>query len=291
MKAEPKRRRPLSAQCCILDMDAQARNQLATQFGTIASQAGAFIMSIYRGGPKVTTKPDGSPVSDADIGAERLIREQLAKLLPGVPVLGEEAFDPARPPVLPELFLAVDPLDGTREFVNRSDEFTVNIALIASGQPIVGCVYAPARDLMFVAGASAFRADLAPGATVPEFDALHAIRTSAYPKNLRAVASRSHLDPRSQAVLEKLNVVSTCSAGSSLKFCVIAQGDADVYPRLAPTMEWDTAAGHAVLVAAGGCVMDQRGVPLSYGKVAAGFRNDGFIAWGGEPLIRQVCDE
>jgi 3'(2'), 5'-bisphosphate nucleotidase len=270
-------------------MDAQARNQLAAQFGTIASQAGAFIMSIYRGRPQITTKPDGSPVSDADIGAERLIRERLSQLLPDVPVLGEESFDPAHPPVVPELFVAVDPLDGTREFVNRSDEFTVNIALIAAGQPIVGCVYAPARNLIYVAGASAFRAELEPGEVLPALDVLHAIRTSAYPKGLRAVASRSHLDPQSQAALEKLHVASTCTAGSSLKFCVIAQGDSDVYPRLAPTMEWDTAAGHAVLVAAGGCVMDRRGAPLRYGKTEAGFRNDGFIAWGGEPLLRQIC--
>ncbi len=181
----------------------------------------------------------------------------------------------------------VDPLDGTREFISRNGEFTVNIALIEKGQPIVGCVYAPAREAMYIAGATAFRAELAPGAALPPLDHLPAIRTRGYPEvGLRAVASRSHLDPATEAVLKRLPIASRQNAGSSLKFCVIAQGDADVYPRLAPTMEWDTAAGQAVLVAAGGCVLGKDGAPLVYGKAAAGLRNDGFVAWGRAPLLK-----
>jgi 3'(2'),5'-bisphosphate nucleotidase len=271
-------------------MDAQARNELAVEFGRIASRAGAFIMSVYAGKPVVRTKADGSPVSEADIGAERLIRAELTGLLPGVAMLGEESFDPTRPAALPQRFLLVDPLDGTREFVDRNGEFTVNIALIDAGQPIVGCVYAPARDEIYFAGARAFRAELTPGGRLPALAGLVALATCAYPENgLRAVASRSHLDPKTQTVLERLNVRSRQQAGSSLKFCVVAQGDADVYPRLSPTMEWDTAAGQAVLTAAGGCVVGQDGAPLRYGKFDAGFRNDGFIAWGREPLLTGIA--
>jgi 3'(2'), 5'-bisphosphate nucleotidase len=270
-------------------MDAQSRNQLAGQFGVIASQAGKFIMSVYDGAPNIRSKPDGSPVSDADLGAERLIREQLSLLLPGVLVVTEESFDPAHCAELPDCFVLVDPLDGTREFINRNGEFTINIALIEAGQPIVGCVYAPARGAIYLAGASAFRADLAPGAAPPPLEQFHSIATKPYPQDgLRALASRSHLDPATQAVLKRLPVRSCLNAGSSLKFCVIAQGDADVYPRLAPTMEWDTAAGHAVLAAAGGAVIGQDGMPLSYGKVALGFRNPGFIAWGRGALLKSA---
>jgi len=272
-------------------MDAQARNELALEFGAIASRAGAFIMSVYAGKPVIRTKADGSPVSEADIGAERLIRAELARLLPGVTMLGEESFDPTLPPAaMAEHFLLVDPLDGTREFVNRNGEFTVNIALIDAGQPIVGCVYAPAREEIYLAGARAFRAELTPGGRLPALSELVTIATCAYPENgLRAVASRSHLDSKTQAALERLRVTSHRHAGSSLKFCVVAQGDADVYPRLAPTMEWDTAAGQAVLTAAGGCVVGHDGAPLRYGKFDAGFRNDGFIAWGREPLLTGIA--
>ena len=266
-------------------MDAHARNQLAAQFGDIASQAGEFIMSVYAAAPQFQTKADGSPVSEADIGAERLIRERLHQVLPDVPLLAEESFDPKQQTAMPERFLLVDPLDGTREFINRNGEFTVNIALVEAGQPIIGCVYAPARQAMYIAGAAAFRAAVAPGAVLPALARLGVITTSPYPESgLRVVASRSHLDPQTQAMLDRLRVTSLNRAGSALKFCVIAQGDADVYPRLAPTMEWDTAAGHAVLVAAGGCVIGADGAPLRYGKAAAGFRNSGFVAWGRAPL-------
>ena len=157
----------------------------------------------------------------------------------------------------------VDPLDGTREFISRNGEFTVNIALVEAGQPIVGCVFAPARERDVYRRRSRVSRRAGPGAALPPLDQLQPITTRAYPEvGLRAVASRSHLDPETEAVLERLPIASRHNAGSSLKFCVIAQGDADVYPRLAPTMEWDTAAGQAVLVAAGGCVLGKDGAPL-----------------------------
>ena len=266
-------------------MDAQTRNELAGRFGAIASQAGKLIMSIYADAPRIETKADGSPVSDADRESERLIRAQLSKLLPDVPLMAEESFDPQQCRQAPDRFLLVDPLDGTREFISRNGEFTVNIALIDNGQPIVGCVYAPACEAMYIAGARAFRVTLSPGAALPPLPKLEPITTRPYPDaGLSAVASRSHLDPQTEAFLKRLPIASHRNAGSSLKFCVIAQGDADVYPRLAPTMEWDTAAGQAVLLAAGGCVVGTDGAPLRYGKAKLGFRNAGFVAWGQAPL-------
>jgi 3'(2'), 5'-bisphosphate nucleotidase len=266
-------------------MDAQTRNELAGRFGAIASEAGKLIMAIYADAPRIDTKADGSPVSDADRESERLIRARLRKILPEVPLIAEESFDPQQCRQAPDRFLLVDPLDGTREFISRNGEFTVNIALIENGQPTIGCVYAPACEAMYIAGADAFHATLSPGATLPPLADLGPIRTRPYPgAGLSAVASRSHLDPQTEAFLKRLPIASHRNAGSSLKFCVIAQGEADVYPRLAPTMEWDTAAGQAVLLAAGGCVVGTDGAPLRYGKASAGFRNDGFVAWGQAPL-------
>ncbi len=242
-------------------------------------------MAIYADAPRIETKADGSPVSDADRESERLIRAALSEFLPDVPLIAEESFDPQQGRQAPDRFLLVDPLDGTREFISRNGEFTVNVALIDSGQPIVGCVYAPAREAMYIAGAEAFHTTLPPGAALPPLPELKPIATRAYPgAGLSAVASRSHLDAQTEAFLKRLPIASHRNAGSSLKFCVIAQGEADVYPRLAPTMEWDTAAGQAVLVAAGGCVIGTDGTPLRYGKAAAGFRNNGFVAWGQAPL-------
>jgi 3'(2'), 5'-bisphosphate nucleotidase len=273
-------------------MDAQARNQLAAQFGAIASQAGKLIMAIYAHAPRIETKADGSPVSDADRESEHLIRDLLSELLPDVALIAEESFDPQQCRDVPDRFLLVDPLDGTREFISRNGEFTVNIALIEGGQPIVGCVYAPAREAMYLAGASAFRATLSPGAALQPLPELEPIATRPYPgEGLSAVASRSHLDAQTEAFLKRLPIASHRNAGSSLKFCIIAQGDSDVYPRLAPTMEWDTAAGQAVLLAAGGCVVGTDGAPLRYGKAKLGFRNEGFIAWGRAPLSDAANDD
>jgi 3'(2'), 5'-bisphosphate nucleotidase len=264
--------------------DPEARNRLAAQFGEIASAAGRVIMAIYASNPEIRTKDDGSPVSEADIAAEQVIRSRLEKLLPEIPVLAEESFEAAAFRQAPDTFLLVDPLDGTREFVSRNGEFTINIALIQSGTPIVGCVYAPALDQIHVGGAEAFRATVRPGDPLPELGAMERVRTSAYSDaGLRAAISRSHLDPQTEAFLKPLRIVSCVSVGSALKFCIMAQGDADVYPRFSPTMEWDTAAGHAVLSAAGGCVLTPDGAPLRYGKAAAGFRNDSFVAWGRAP--------
>ncbi len=270
-----------------IPVDPETRNNLAIRFGEIASEAGKVIMGFYSPKVNITTKADGSPVSEADIAAERVIREKLDRLLPGIPIIAEESFDPKACDQSPDLFVLVDPLDGTREFISHNGEFTVNIALIERGRPVAGCVYAPALNRMYLGGASAFRADVRPGDPMPPLERMDRLTTQAYPASgLRAVASRSHLDPQTEALLSRLPVASRTSAGSSLKFCVMAQGDADVYPRLAPTMEWDTAAGHAVLAAAGGCVLGADGSPLRYCKAAAGFRNDSFVAWGRAPILQ-----
>jgi 3'(2'),5'-bisphosphate nucleotidase len=265
-------------------MDAKAKNDLAWHFGAMASEAGQGIMSVHATALRVATKADGSLVTEADTNAERVIRARLAALMPEVPILAEESFAAGTGP-MPGRFFLVDPLDGTREFMGGSDEFTVNIALIEKGEPIAGCVYAPALNRLYLAGAAAFRAKLRPGEAVPALDVMDVLATQPYPaQGLRAVASRSHLDAESEALLRRLPVASRKPAGSSLKFCLIAQGDSDIYPRLAPTMEWDTAAGQAVLTSAGGCVIGRDGSALRYGKADAGFRNDGFVAWGRAPL-------
>ena len=267
-------------------MDQTARNDIAIAFGSIAVEAGRAIMAVRGSGAGVQHKPDGSPVTQADIDADRIICQRLASLLPGVPVVTEEAsethaFSGAG------RFILVDPLDGTREFTSGRDEFTVNIALIDHGEPVAGAVYAPALNRLYVAGASAFRADVRAAERVPGWQAMRALTTDAAPYDrLRAVASHSHLDSLTRSWLDKRPIAELRSAGSSLKFCMIAEGEADVYPRLAPTMEWDTAAGHAILAAAGGCVVRVDGLPLGYGKCEAGFRNESFIAWG----TRHCCD-
>jgi 3'(2'), 5'-bisphosphate nucleotidase len=262
-----------------------ARDRLAVQFGEIASEAGRVILTIAQSGLGTQLKDNGSPVTKADVAAEQLIHARLATLLPGIRVVAEESFEGALPGHVPERFLLVDPLDGTREFIAGRDEYTVNIALVDRGAPIVGCVYAPAKGSMYIAGGHAYRCTVRAGEKLPNLKALTAIQTSGYPeKGLRAVASRSHLDPKTQELLARLPVDAFRSAGSSLKFCVIAEGGADVYPRLAPTMEWDTAAGQAVLNAAGGCVVGLDGMPLRYGKTETGFKNDAFVAWGRAPL-------
>jgi 3'(2'), 5'-bisphosphate nucleotidase len=256
-------------------------DDLALAFAELASAAGAVIMSVYATDFEVRRKADLSPVSEADEAAEALLVPGVEKLLPGVPILAEEAVSREGLVDVGSEFVLIDPLDGTKEFVSRNGEFTVNIALVRGGVPVAGCVYAPVPARMYVGGTAARTGAVQPGADPRRLDPM---TTRPYPGALVAVASRSHRDAQTDAFLADLGVAETRSAGSSLKFCLVADGSADVYPRFGPTMEWDTAAGDAVLRAAGGTVTDPDGTPFRYGKADTGFRNGAFVAWGGDPL-------
>lgn len=260
------------------------REELARLFGAIASEAGVKVMEVYDSDFEHRTKADYSPVSDADERAEEVILARLQAELPGAPVLAEErASREGMGSEVGDTFLLVDPVDGTKEFISRKGDFTVNIALICGGAPVAGAVYAPARQEMYIGGATAELSEgLAPGG-MP--GAGRKLATRAYPaEGLTAITSSSHLDERTKAFLAARKIASQTGIGSSLKFCWVACGKADVYPRWGPTMEWDTAAGHAVLVAAGGQVTRPDGTPLAYGKAADGFRNGPFVAWGREAV-------
>ena len=253
----------------------------------LALKAGAAIDAIYRTDFDAEAKGDGSPVTAADKDAEAIIEAGLKAAQPDIPILAEEAASEGRIPELGDRFFLVDPLDGTREFVSRNGEFTVNIALIDHGRPISGVVYAPAIKKLYYGanGEGAFYQEVAPDQSRHDAERPHEIEArSAFHKNLMAVASRSHRSPETEALLDKIGVKDFTPAGSSLKFCLVAQGSADVYPRLGRTMEWDTGAGQAVLEAAGGRVMALDGEsevgPLMYSKAERGFDNPHFIAWG-----------
>jgi 3'(2'), 5'-bisphosphate nucleotidase len=222
-------------------------------------------------------KADQSPVTVADEASEALIIEGVARLLPGVPVISEESD--AKRNRFDGSFLIVDPLDGTREFLAGRDEFTVNLAIITSGVPIAGIIAAPARGRVWrgVVGIKAERLRLLEDGA----DQAQPIRTRAWPREgAIAAVSRSHFDPSTDAFLAKLGPVTRSASGSALKFCQVAEGGADVYPRLATTCEWDVAAGQALVVAAGGAVTTPQGMPLDFGRAAENFRVPAFIAWG-----------
>lgn len=261
------------------------RDRLARLFAQIASEAGVAVMEVYATDFTARTKADSSPVSDADERAEEIILKRLATDLPGVGVLAEEAT--AREGVgaaRASTFLLVDPVDGTKEFLKRNGQFTVNIALVEAGRMVAGCVYAPARQEIYFGGSQAWSmTGFTAGQTVGPADG-QALRTRAYPAaGLTAVTSSSHLDPETRAFLAKRRIAGSTAIGSSLKFCLVAAGQADVYPRWGPTMEWDTGAGQAVLEAAGGCVVRPDGAPFVYGKASDGYLNGPFVAWGREP--------
>jgi 3'(2'),5'-bisphosphate nucleotidase len=245
-----------------------------------ALAAGEEIERIYAEGCEAEEKSDGSPVTIADRHAELIILERLARDFPGVPVLAEEEAAAGRIPELGRRFFCVDPLDGTKGFVARTGEFTVNIALIEDGAPVGGVVYAPEPRLLYYGarGEGAFRVR---GKGGPE-----AIRTRApVPGRLTGVGSRNHAAAGTPERNARLGIADYLPSGSSLKFCLVAEGSADVYPRYGPTSEWDTAAGQAVLEAAGGRVLaldmqDREAGRLAYGKIDRRFENPPFIAWG-----------
>ena len=257
--------------------------RLLDELTTIVSAAAAAILAVRVGSLAPRTKSDRTPVTAADEAAEAVILEALGRLLPGMCIVSEEAAGRACPDRLPDSFVLVDPLDGTRELVAGRDEFTINIAIVRGGCPRLGIVAAPAQGLLWrgIEGRGAERLRLSPGAPASAAQARNAIRTRRAPDTgLVAAVSRSHLDPRTEALLARLPVADRHACGSAVKFCQLAEGSADVYPRLSPTCEWDVAAGHAVLAAAGGLVTTAAGTPLSYGRVAESFRVPAFIAWG-----------
>ena len=239
-----------------------------------AARAGAAIMRHYRGETAVELKDDASPVTCADRDSEAIILAALKRLAPEVTVVSEEAC--GAPCSLPQRFFLVDPLDGTKEFIEKRSDFTVNIALIEDGRPTFGLVYAPARALLAVTTepGKAVAAELPPNEAGADFGRLARKPLRARPvpaSGLTALVSHSHLDPETEAFLAKLKIAECSGIGSAVKFLSIAGGEADVYPRFGPTMEWDTAAGQAVLEAAGGRVVGTDGEPLRYGKTETGF--------------------
>lgn len=244
--------------------------------------AGAEIMRIYATDFAVRAKDDASPVTEADGAAEAIILKGLHAIAPGIPVIAEEEAAAGRFPSIAGTFFLVDPLDGTKEFISKNGEFTVNIALIEDGQPVLGAVYAPALNRIWWGSKTggAFVADVENGVIgTPE-----TIRVRTPEGPLIAIGSRSHGSEATQAYLAAYDVADFIAAGSSLKFCLLAEGKADIYPRMGRTMEWDTAAGDAVLRAAGGRVETLEGQPLRYGKRFdsgdGAYANPHFVAFG-----------
>ena len=254
-----------------------------------AIAAGEEILRRRNAGLSIEEKPDHSPVTDADRAAERIITEHLAVAAPGVPVVGEESVSEGRIPKTAGTFFLVDPLDGTKEFTRGGNDFTVNIGLIRDDRPVVGVIYIPATAKLFagVVGEGAWRAEVRDGALTGRRE----MRVRKPPEGaIDVVASRSHRTPETDACIRMYEVGKLVSAGSSMKFCAVAEGKADLYPRMGTTMQWDTAAGDAILRAAGGKVVTVDGKPLPYGpngaEGEAGFRNPWFIATGGlEPIL------
>ncbi|MCQ2006402.1 3'(2'),5'-bisphosphate nucleotidase CysQ [Rhizobium sp. NRK18] len=257
--------------------------RMLKQLEQAALMAGRAIMDVYEAGPSVAYKDDASPVTEADERAEAIILDHLVRAFPDIPVVAEESVAAGKVPDIGSGdFFLVDPLDGTKEFINRRNDFTVNIALISGGVPVAGIVYAPARGVAYTgADGVANRLDVS-----PEFQIVAREVISVRPRGeaLVGVASRSHNSLETEAFLAENGISDYRSVGSSLKFCLVAEGTADVYPRFGRTMEWDTAAGDAVLRAAGGVTVGLDGAPLPYGKTNQAsdtdFANPHFIAWG-----------
>ncbi len=240
-------------------------------------KAGQVIMDVYQTDFEVYGKADQSPVTEADRRGEDIITADLMKLTPEIPVVGEEAKSEGQcPDISGGIFWLVDPLDGTKEFVKKGNDFTVNIGLIQDGVPVMGFVLAPALDTIYwgIKGVGAWMADVTGGAL--ENTRQITCRT-ADKDNLVIVASKSHRSADLEAYLENFPGAENISIGSSLKLCLLATGEADLYPRLGPTCEWDTAAAHAVLLAAGGSVEVTGGEPLTYAKNLETFLNPWFL--------------
>jgi 3'(2'), 5'-bisphosphate nucleotidase len=266
-----------------IDRDAAAA--LLEPLTGLVVRAGATILAINRASMKINDKVDGSPVTEADLAADQIINDGLARLIPGVPVLSEERADLAKPPFEGSFFL-IDPLDGTKEFVAGRAEFTVNLALVTNGTPLLGIIGAPALGLVWrgLVGRGADRLTTNDGALVAK-----PIHTRPFPQAGNpwiVTVSRSHGDARTEAFIDGRPGAMREVLGSAVKFGRVAEGAADIYPRLAPTREWDVAAGHAIVTAAGGKITDAQGAELKFGKDGKDFIVPAFIAWGDPSAAR-----
>ncbi|HEU0083770.1 MAG TPA: 3'(2'),5'-bisphosphate nucleotidase CysQ [Bradyrhizobium sp.] len=261
----------------VIDGDAAAA--LLQPLTELVARAGEAILAVNRATMTSGDKADGSPVTEADLAADRVIAEGLARLFPEVQTLSEERSHLAKLPASASFFL-IDPLDGTKEFIAGRDEFTVNLALVTNGVPLLGIVGAPALGLIWrgVVGHGAVRMETRDG-KIGAAQSIHT-RVARPGEPWTAAVSRSHADARSEAFIDSRPGAVRQVAGSAIKFCRVAEGRADLYPRLAPTCEWDVAAGHALVTAAGGKVTDSHGAPLRFGARPADFIVPEFIAWG-----------
>ncbi|MGR3616899.1 MAG: 3'(2'),5'-bisphosphate nucleotidase CysQ [Paracoccaceae bacterium] len=262
-------------------------NDLIPVIRTLAIEAGHKIMEIYESDDfDVKVKSDDSPVTEADEAADAIISAGLRTAFPDVMLVTEEQAESHTSQG--DTFLIVDPLDGTKEFINRRGDFTVNIALVEKGVPTRGVVYAPARQRMFFTQADGVAVEETGAFDVQNVGNMQPIRVAESDNNaLMIVASKSHRDAATDTYISKYKVKDSKSAGSSLKFCLVATGEADLYPRVGRTMEWDTAAGHAVLLGAGGQVVrfDDH-IPLAYGK--EGYANPFFIAYAPNVELKEA---
>jgi 3'(2'), 5'-bisphosphate nucleotidase len=261
-------------------IDGAAVAALMEPLTDLVVRAGAAILAVNRLAMRVDGKADGSPVTEADLAADRIIGEGLARLVPQIPALSEERVDLAQPLYQGSFFL-VDPLDGTKEFVAGRAEFTVNLALVTDGTPLLGIIGAPALGLIWrgLVGRGAERLTIREGfSRVAE--SIHTRKLPPRGSPWIAAVSRSHLDSRTEAFIAQRPGATRKALGSAVKFGRVAEGAADIYPRLAPTSEWDVAAGHAVVTAAGGRITDAQGKALQFGTGQHGFIVPEFIAWG-----------
>jgi 3'(2'), 5'-bisphosphate nucleotidase len=272
-----------STRAPVIDGDTAAR--LMEPLTDLVIRAGAAILAVNRRAMRIDGKVDGSPVTEADLAADGIIAEGLARLVPEIPTLSEERADRAKPPYSGSFFL-IDPLDGTKEFVAGRNEFTVNLALVTDGTPLLGIVGAPALGLIWrgLVGRGAERLKTGEGSVAEP------IHTRLHPKRGEpwiVAVSRSHGDSRTEAFIADRPGAIRQVLGSAVKFGRVAEGGADIYPRLAPTCEWDVAAGHAVVTAAGGKITDAQGADLRFGIGRAGFIVPEFIAWGDPGAARK----
>jgi 3'(2'), 5'-bisphosphate nucleotidase len=261
--------------------------RLLDELSSVVSAAGAAIMAACGRPLEARAKTDDSPVTAADHASEAVLLEGISRILPGISIVSEEAVATSAPASLSGTFVLVDPLDGTRELLAGRDEFTVNVAVVSGGRPRLGIVAAPTRGMLWrgIEGGGAERLLLSPGSKVSAARERTAIHTRPCPASgLIATVSRSHLDPQTAAWLARLPIAQRLACGSAVKFCQLAEGLVDVYPRFSTTCEWDVAAGHAVLAAAGGMLVGpEEGGALTYGRIESGFRIPSFVAWG-DPL-------